>query len=37
MTLKFAFDGSQSTQWMSIMLGSEKSSESIPPVAKKGN
>jgi predicted PurR-regulated permease PerM len=36
MTLKFAFESSQSTQWMAVLLGSEKSAEYIPKVPKKG-
>jgi AI-2 transport protein TqsA len=35
MTLKFAFESSKSTRWIGILLESEKSSESIPPVSKK--
>ncbi len=36
MTLKFAFESSKSTRWIAILLESEKSTESIPPVSKKG-
>jgi AI-2 transport protein TqsA len=36
MTLKFAFESSKSTRWIAVLLGSEKSAESIPPVLKKG-
>jgi predicted PurR-regulated permease PerM len=36
MTLKFAFESSKSTRWIAVLLGSEKSTESIPPVSKKG-
>jgi AI-2 transport protein TqsA len=36
MTLKFVFESSQSTQWIAIMLGSEKSAECIQPVSNKG-
>jgi predicted PurR-regulated permease PerM len=36
MTLKFAFESSKSTRWIAILLGSEKSTNSIPPVSKKG-
>jgi predicted PurR-regulated permease PerM len=35
MTLKFAFENSKSTRWIAILLESEKSTESIPPVLKK--
>jgi predicted PurR-regulated permease PerM len=35
MTLKFAFESSKSTQWIAVLLGSEKFAESIPPVTKK--
>jgi AI-2 transport protein TqsA len=35
MTLKFAFENSKSTRWIAILLGSEKSTESIPRVLKK--
>ncbi len=35
MTLKFAFGSNKSTRWIAIMLGSENSSESIPPVRKR--
>jgi AI-2 transport protein TqsA len=36
MTLKFAFESSESTRWIAILLGSEKSAESIPPASTKG-
>jgi predicted PurR-regulated permease PerM len=36
MTLKFAFESSKSTQWIAVLLGSEKPTESIPPMSKKG-
>jgi AI-2 transport protein TqsA len=36
MALKFAAESSQNTRWIAILLGSEKASESIPPVLKKG-
>jgi AI-2 transport protein TqsA len=36
MTLKFAFESSQSTRWMAVLLGSEKSTENILPGLKKG-
>jgi AI-2 transport protein TqsA len=32
MTLKFAFESSKSTQWIAVLLGSEKSAKSIPTV-----
>ena len=35
MTLKFAFESSESTRWIAVLLGSEKSTESIPQVLKK--
>jgi predicted PurR-regulated permease PerM len=35
MTLKFAFESSESTRWIAILLGSEKPAESIPSVLKK--
>jgi len=35
MTMKFAFESNPSTRWMGILLGSEKSIKSIPPVLKK--
>jgi AI-2 transport protein TqsA len=35
MTLKFALEISKSTRWIAILLESEKSTESIPPVSKK--
>ena len=34
MSLKFAFESGKSTRWVPILLGSEKSAESIPPVPK---
>jgi AI-2 transport protein TqsA len=34
-TLKFAFESSKSTQWIAVLLGSEKSHESLPPMSKK--
>jgi AI-2 transport protein TqsA len=37
MSLKFAFESSKGARWISILLGSEKSIESIPPVPKDGN
>jgi len=36
MTLKFAFESNKSTHWIAVLLGSEKSTESMPPVLKKG-
>jgi predicted PurR-regulated permease PerM len=36
MTLKFAFESSKSTLWIAILLGSEKTTESIPPESKEG-
>ncbi len=36
MTLKFAFESSKSTRWIAVLLGSEKSTENIPPVSKIG-
>jgi AI-2 transport protein TqsA len=36
MTLKFACESSESTRWIAILLGSEKSTESIPPGSAKG-
>jgi len=36
MSLKFAFENSESTRWIAILLGPEKSTESIPLVSKKG-
>jgi AI-2 transport protein TqsA len=35
MTLKFAFESSKSTRWIGILLESERSTESVPPVSKK--
>jgi AI-2 transport protein TqsA len=35
MTLKFAFESSKSTRWIAVLLGSENSTESMPPVSKK--
>lgn len=34
MTVKFAFESSKSTRWIAVLLGSEKSTESSPPVFK---
>ncbi len=34
MSLKFAFESSKGARWIAILLGSEKSNESIPPVSK---
>jgi predicted PurR-regulated permease PerM len=36
MTLKSAFESSTSTRWIAILLGPENSTESFPPVSKKG-
>jgi len=36
MTLKFAFENSQSTRWIATLLGSENAAESTPSVSKKG-
>jgi predicted PurR-regulated permease PerM len=36
MSLKFAFESSKGAQWIAVLLGSEKSNESIPPVLKEG-
>ena len=36
MSLKFAFESSESTRWIAVLLGSEKSPESILQVSKKG-
>jgi predicted PurR-regulated permease PerM len=36
MTLKFAFESSKSTRWIAVLLGSERSADSFPPVLKKG-
>ncbi len=36
MTLKFAFESSDNTRWIAILLGSEKSPDNIPPASKKG-
>ncbi|MCX6145080.1 MAG: AI-2E family transporter [Ignavibacteriales bacterium] len=36
MSLKFAFESSERTQWIAVLLGSEKSPESILQVSKKG-
>jgi AI-2 transport protein TqsA len=33
MTLKFAFESSKSTQWIAVLLGSEKNAKSIPAVS----
>jgi AI-2 transport protein TqsA len=35
MTLKFAFESSKSTKWIAVLLGSEKSIESVHSVSKK--
>jgi predicted PurR-regulated permease PerM len=35
MTMKFAFESNKSTRWIAVLLGSEKSTESIPHVLKK--
>lgn len=35
MTLKFAFESSESTRWIAILLGSEKSAQSTPPLSKR--
>jgi predicted PurR-regulated permease PerM len=35
MTMKFAFQSNESTRWIAVLLGSEKSTESILPVSKK--
>jgi AI-2 transport protein TqsA len=34
MSLKFAFESSESTQWIAVLLGSEKSAESMPQMLK---
>jgi AI-2 transport protein TqsA len=36
MTLKFTFESNENTQWIAILLGSERFAGSIPPVSKKG-
>ena len=36
MSMKFAFESSKGTRWIAILLGSENSNESIPPVLEKG-
>jgi predicted PurR-regulated permease PerM len=36
MSLKFAFESSKGAQWIAVLLGSEKSNESNPPVLKEG-
>ena len=36
MSLKFACESSKGAQWIAVLLGSEKSNESIPPVLKEG-
>jgi predicted PurR-regulated permease PerM len=36
MSLKFAFESSEKTQWIAVLLGSEKSPESILQVSKEG-
>jgi len=35
MSLKFASESGESTRWLAILLGSEKSTESVPALAKK--
>jgi predicted PurR-regulated permease PerM len=35
MTLKFAFESNASTWWIAVLLGSEKSTDSIPQALKK--
>ncbi len=35
MSLKFAFESSKGAQWIAILLGSENSNESMPPVLEK--
>jgi hypothetical protein len=32
MTLKFAFESNESTRWIAVLLGSEKSDEFLPKV-----
>jgi predicted PurR-regulated permease PerM len=34
-SLKFAFESSKSARWIAILLGSENSTESMPPVLEK--
>jgi predicted PurR-regulated permease PerM len=36
MALKFTCENNKGTQWIVVLLGSEKSTESIPPVSKRG-
>jgi predicted PurR-regulated permease PerM len=36
MSLKFAFESNESTLWIAVLLGSEKSPESILQVSKEG-
>ncbi len=36
MTLKFGLEINKDTRWIAVLLGSEKSTESIPPVSKEG-
>ena len=36
MSLKFAFESNESTRWIAVLLGSEKSTKSIIPVPKEG-
>jgi predicted PurR-regulated permease PerM len=36
MTFKIAFENNESTRWIAVLLGSEPSTENIPPVSKKG-
>jgi predicted PurR-regulated permease PerM len=35
MTLKFAFESSESTRWIAVLLGPEHLIENIPPVSRK--
>jgi Predicted permease len=35
MTLKFAFESSESTRWIAVLLGPERLTENIPPASKK--
>jgi hypothetical protein len=37
MTLKFAFESSESTRWLAVLLGSEKMDEVYAPIFKKKN
>jgi len=34
MSVKFAFETNESTRWIAVLLGSERTAESIPPVSK---